>query len=68
LQPAAITICPEIRDVLSELYAFKPTIARMTGSGATCFGLFERDMDCVAALRTIQMKHPDWWLMNGQLR
>lgn len=68
LQSAAITIAPSIRDVL-ELLAAQPgvALARMSGSGATCFALFESDTLRRDAARAIAAKHPDWWLLESSL-
>ena len=41
LEPSAIAQCPVIADVLAELTGAAPLMARMSGSGATCFALFE---------------------------
>jgi 4-diphosphocytidyl-2-C-methyl-D-erythritol kinase len=68
LEPPALGLCPEIDEVLTLLRAQLPLMARMSGSGATCFALF-RSMDAMqsAAIR-IADDHPDWWVMGGQLR
>jgi 4-diphosphocytidyl-2-C-methyl-D-erythritol kinase len=67
LQDAAKSLCPEIGHVLSVLDA-EPRIdlARMSGSGATCFGL----CDLMAAMeieRSLRAAHPDWWIASGPL-
>ena len=36
-------------------------LARMSGSGATCFGLFDAG-GTQAAARTLHHRHPDWWV------
>lgn len=68
LQKAAIMLCPAIAEVLEALRATEPMIARMSGSGATCFALYEDDAarDCAAAM--IERSAPDWWQMRGFLR
>lgn len=68
LQGPAITICPEIDDVMTVLRAQLPLVARMSGSGATCFALFESDAAMEAAANRIWDDHPDWWLMAGHVR
>jgi 4-diphosphocytidyl-2-C-methyl-D-erythritol kinase len=67
LQDAAKSLCPEIGQVLSELEA-EPRIdlARMSGSGATCFGLCELK-DAMEIERTLRSAHPDWWIASGPL-
>nr|MEC9417150.1 4-(cytidine 5'-diphospho)-2-C-methyl-D-erythritol kinase [Pseudomonadota bacterium] len=67
LQDPAKGLCPEIGQVLSELEAdTRIDLARMSGSGATCFGLCELNaaMDVERALRS---SHPDWWIASGPL-
>ena len=39
----------------------------MSGSGATCFGLFENDEDAKSAADTLQAEHPDWWVVASKL-
>ncbi len=67
LQDPAKGLCPEIGQVLSELETdTRVDLARMSGSGATCFGLCELNaaMDVERALRS---SHPDWWIASGPL-
>jgi 4-diphosphocytidyl-2-C-methyl-D-erythritol kinase len=68
LQNAAIGFCPEIEMILSALREYKPVLARMSGSGATCFALFPNDAECGNARLTLQRQYPDWWFMQGRLR
>ncbi|QFT31608.1 4-diphosphocytidyl-2-C-methyl-D-erythritol kinase [Labrenzia sp. THAF82] len=68
MQDAAITVCPEIGDVLraldsNELVEF----ARMSGSGATCFGLCET-RGAIEIERSLRSDHPDWWIASGPLK
>jgi 4-diphosphocytidyl-2-C-methyl-D-erythritol kinase len=37
-------------------------LARMSGSGATCFGLFETEAAAAAAARALASSHPQWWI------
>ncbi|GGG70699.1 4-diphosphocytidyl-2-C-methyl-D-erythritol kinase [Salipiger pallidus] len=68
LEPAACKVQPAIRDVLDEIAAQKGCgLSRMSGSGATCFGLFARDADAFAAAEALQQAHPDWWIRTGRL-
>jgi 4-diphosphocytidyl-2-C-methyl-D-erythritol kinase len=39
----------------------------MSGSGATCFGLFGTAPAAAAAARTLRGKHPDWWVRATKL-
>lgn len=45
LEKPAIEIVPEISDILNNLKNNKAKIAKMSGSGASCFGVFENDED-----------------------
>ncbi len=68
LEAPAISICPVIADVLTALRGTEPMLARMSGSGATCFALYETDAALKAASSTISELYPDWWQMAGKLR
>jgi len=37
-------------------------LARMSGSGATCFGLFQTNAAATAAARTLRVGYPGWWV------
>jgi 4-diphosphocytidyl-2-C-methyl-D-erythritol kinase len=66
LQPPALSLAPEIGAVL-EAIASAPhcLLARMSGSGATCFGLFA---SAEAARRSAEaIKRPGWWVWGGGL-
>jgi 4-diphosphocytidyl-2-C-methyl-D-erythritol kinase len=43
-------------------------LARMSGSGATCFALFSTRRDAVRAARVIRAQHPGWWVKTAVLR
>lgn len=69
LEPAARAVAPAIGDVLAALEGARGRIvARMSGSGATCFALFESDADRDAADGAIAAAHPDWWRLASRLR
>jgi 4-diphosphocytidyl-2-C-methyl-D-erythritol kinase len=62
LEPAAITIAPAIADVLDFLRATKECrLARMSGSGATCFALYDSRRAAAEAARKIREARPSWW-------
>jgi 4-diphosphocytidyl-2-C-methyl-D-erythritol kinase len=62
LTAPAIKIVPEIADVLENLNSQPGIIcARMSGSGATCFGLFESPGKAKYAATVISSKNPNWW-------
>ncbi len=65
LEAPAISLCPVIADVLAALADTSPRLARMSGSGATCFALYDtieaRDAAAAAMPR-------EWWTLAGRLR
>jgi 4-diphosphocytidyl-2-C-methyl-D-erythritol kinase len=62
LEPAALAIAPAIGDVLDRLGACPGLrLARMSGSGATCFGLFESEAARDSADAAIGAERPAWW-------
>ena len=68
LETPAFALCPVICDVLAELGADKPWLARMSGSGATCFALYESEAERDRAAQRIGDVRPDWWQLPGKLR
>ncbi|MSO96737.1 MAG: 4-(cytidine 5'-diphospho)-2-C-methyl-D-erythritol kinase [Rhodospirillaceae bacterium] len=68
LTTSAVTLAPDITRVLSALSA-QPgcALARMSGSGATCFGLFHNPREARAAADAISTAQPLWWVKAGQL-
>ncbi|GGB69745.1 4-(cytidine 5'-diphospho)-2-C-methyl-D-erythritol kinase [Blastomonas aquatica] len=69
LEPSARVLMPEIGAVLDVLAIQSGVeLARMSGSGATCFALFETTAAAEAAQRAIARAYPDWWTMCGSLR
>lgn len=59
---------PEVADALNALKDKDPLIARMSGSGATCFALFDTLEQRDAAQAQIAAAHPEWWMLVGRLR
>lgn len=68
LEKPAISLCPPIAEVLAALRGTQPWLARMSGSGATCFALYDSEVERDAAAEVISKSHPDWWQMTGKLR
>ena len=64
LEAPACEIAPEIEHVLETLWDEPGCVAaRMTGSGATCFGLFENGRySALPAAESIAHAHPSWWV------
>ena len=68
LEAPAIGLCPPIADVLTALRETQPLLARMSGSGATCFALYESSELMSDAVNVLGASHADWWLLQGSLR
>jgi 4-diphosphocytidyl-2-C-methyl-D-erythritol kinase len=68
LTDAAVSLVPQIDTVLGAIGALTGCkLARMSGSGATCFGIFD---DAAAARRAgeaLKQSHPGWWVAPGRL-
>lgn len=62
LEAPAMALAPDIADVLAAIAAAGPLLARMSGSGATCFGLFAELAAARAAAAAVAARHPDWWV------
>ncbi|WP_288413383.1 4-(cytidine 5'-diphospho)-2-C-methyl-D-erythritol kinase [uncultured Sphingomonas sp.] len=68
LELPARALAPAIDAVLALLVqATGVRLARMSGSGATCFALFDRAEDCAAAATAIRAARPDWWCLETVL-
>lgn len=68
LQPPAVKLVPIIGDVVAELAATQGCIlARMSGSGATIFGLFGSSGQAHQAAQVMRAAHPDHWVAAAPL-
>ncbi|WGD50518.1 4-(cytidine 5'-diphospho)-2-C-methyl-D-erythritol kinase [Bradyrhizobium sp. CB1650] len=68
LEAPAMRIEPVIGDVLEALRASAGVkLARMSGSGATCFAIFGAPAEAHAAAEQIRRDHPGWWVHAGTL-
>jgi len=67
LEAPAIAREPAIAETLAALRAQAPLLARMSGSGATCFALFETLEGARAAETALRRAQPDWWLAAATL-
>ena len=65
LEAPAIALCPVIAEVLDALRETPAWLVRMSGSGATCFALFDSIDARDSAASAID---PAWWQMSGRLR
>ena len=62
LEAPAIAIAPIIATVLDALTATGAQLARMSGSGATCFGLYQDAIKATAAAQQMSKAQPNWWV------
>lgn len=66
LESAAINIVPEIKNILTAISLQNGNLlSRMSGSGASCFGLFDTEKSSLIAAEQIQADNPDWWVKAG---
>jgi 4-diphosphocytidyl-2-C-methyl-D-erythritol kinase len=64
LEPPAMALCPVIGEVLTALRTTQDCLlARMSGSGATCFGVFADAAGATAAAEVV--RRPAWWVWGG---
>ncbi|MFM9940686.1 MAG: 4-(cytidine 5'-diphospho)-2-C-methyl-D-erythritol kinase [Hyphomicrobiaceae bacterium] len=63
LEPPAMALCPVIGDVLQALSACGDClVARMSGSGPSCFAVFSSGASADRAAMALRQQHPDWWI------
>ncbi len=68
LEEPAMRIAPAIGEALALLQSHALCrLARMTGSGATCFALCDSPDAAVEVARHVVDRHPDWWCVATQL-
>ena len=68
LEVPATRIQPVIGEVLAALNATNGAwLARMSGSGATCFAIYENTAEAQRAAQKIRLDHPQWWVHAGLL-
>jgi 4-diphosphocytidyl-2-C-methyl-D-erythritol kinase len=68
LEAPALALAPEIGEVLQALRGLPQCLfARMSGSGATCFGLFEDETVARQAAEALSRRFPDWWVAPAPL-
>lgn len=62
LEAPALTLAPAIGEVLAALRGTEGCLlARMSGSGATCWGLYAAEAAALAAQAEIAAARPEWW-------
>lgn len=63
LEAPALALQPVIGEVLAAIRALPGALlARMSGSGATCFGIFADDDACACAAEILRRSATDWWI------
>lgn len=68
LSDPALSVQPVIGDVLARIGETEGCrLARMSGSGATCFGLFSTQNEADRAAASIRDSHPGWWAVSTRL-
>ena len=68
LTEAAITVTPAISDVLAAIARTEHCLlARLSGSGATCFGIYAGAAEAEAARRAILATNPGWWAVAAPI-
>jgi 4-diphosphocytidyl-2-C-methyl-D-erythritol kinase len=68
LEAAAVTLQPEIQTLLDMMAALPGCrLSRMSGSGASCFGIFLNKAEMDAGLGYLTSIRPEWWVWGGAL-
>ncbi|MCB1680814.1 MAG: 4-(cytidine 5'-diphospho)-2-C-methyl-D-erythritol kinase [Alphaproteobacteria bacterium] len=69
LTQPALAIVPEIEECLLALGVEDGCLLnRVSGSGASCFGIFATVEESIAAAESIQSEHPGWWVKYGLIK
>lgn len=68
LQDPAIESASEIAQCLDVLSSTKPLFHRMSGSGASCYGIYEDLTNAQVACHTVKSQYPDWFAIATPLR
>lgn len=68
LETSAIALRPIIADVLAALRDDDVLLARMSGSGATCFGICSDAKTAQDVAKRIENAHPDWWVISSVIK
>lgn len=68
LEAPAIKLTPVIGSVLAAMARLPGVrLSRMSGSGATVFGLFDVEAEAVQAAARLRQDHPEWWVRSCRL-
>ena len=60
---AAEKLTPAIGDTMNALQNTTPRLVRMSGSGGTCFAIYDSDADAEAAAAKLKQSNPDWFVV-----
>lgn len=68
LEAPAVAVAPVVAEVIATLTALPGCLmARMSGSGATCFGLFPDPLAAAAAAASLRRQRAGWWVADTRL-
>lgn len=68
LEPAALSLAPVIAEVLAALRSCEGAhLARLSGSGPTCFALFATETEAKRAAASLKAAHSPWWVAATRL-
>jgi 4-diphosphocytidyl-2-C-methyl-D-erythritol kinase len=67
LQSTAETIEPRITEALELIRTADPMLARMSGSGGTCFGVYRTQAGLDRALAKLEAERPEWYLQGAAI-
>lgn len=68
LEAPAMALCPVISDALAAIRSTPGCqLARMSGSGASCFGLYDDHANASAAVEVLANSQPRWWVRQAEL-
>ncbi len=65
LQESALAVCPAVGDVLAGLVDAGAPLARMSGSGATCFAIARTEAEADTLATRLRRARPEWWIARG---
>ncbi|MCI5049052.1 MAG: 4-(cytidine 5'-diphospho)-2-C-methyl-D-erythritol kinase [Rickettsiales bacterium] len=61
LEPAAMSLCPELSQVMQTLKVSGASLVRMCGSGSTCMGIYESMQQAQSVQEALQEEQKKWW-------
>ena len=67
LEAPAIAIAPAVATAMDAIRLTGPRLTRMSGSGATCFGLFDSLPAADVAAKAVRRDHSDWWVQSAPI-